>query len=76
MWKCFEEGFKQHFCPEVKKYYVANNLFLPPNTNSLLQPMDQGVIATFNKCYLRRNFNNLIDEIGNQSQTKEALDEV
>lgn len=31
-------------------------VFLPPNTTSLLQPMDQGVVATFKACYLRVAF--------------------
>ncbi|KFD47790.1 hypothetical protein M513_11340 [Trichuris suis] len=34
--------------PNVKVVY------LPPNTTSLIQPMDQGVIAAFEKYYLRR----------------------
>ena len=36
------------FYPNVKVVY------LPPNTTALLQPMDQGVIASFNAYYLRR----------------------
>ncbi|XP_036182980.1 tigger transposable element-derived protein 1-like [Myotis myotis] len=36
------------FHPNVKVVY------LPPNTTSLLQPMDQGVIASFKAYYLRR----------------------
>ncbi|CAM2112135.1 unnamed protein product [Caretta caretta] len=37
-------------------------LFLPPNTTSLLQPMDQSVKATFKAYYLRRMFSMLIKE--------------
>eukprot|EP00061_Rhincodon_typus_P018691 g47972.t1 len=35
-------------------------LFLPRNTTSLLQPIDQGVIAPFKAYYLRRTFKRLI----------------
>lgn len=34
--------------------------YLPKNTTSLLQPMDQGVIATFKAYYLRRTFRRMI----------------
>nr|XP_060616419.1 tigger transposable element-derived protein 1-like isoform X2 [Anolis sagrei ordinatus] len=34
--------------------------FLPPNTTSLLQPMDQGVIASFKAHYLRRAFSQAV----------------
>ncbi|XP_064410189.1 tigger transposable element-derived protein 1-like [Latimeria chalumnae] len=35
-------------------------IFLPPNTTSLTQPMDQGVIAAFKAYYLHRTFDQLI----------------
>ncbi|CAM4670142.1 unnamed protein product [Caretta caretta] len=37
-------------CPDVKV------VFLPPNTTSLLQPMDQGIFASFKAYYLRSMF--------------------
>ncbi len=35
-------------------------IFLPPNTTSLIHPMDQGIIATFKAYYLRQTFSNAI----------------
>ncbi|KAG6933178.1 tigger transposable element derived 1 [Chelydra serpentina] len=43
-------------------------LFLPPNTTPLLQPMDQGVMATFNTYYLRRTFSMLIKETAGEGK--------
>lgn len=42
-------------------------MFLPPNTTSLIQPMDQTVIATFKAYYLRRVMRRML-EIVNQAQ--------
>lgn len=38
-------------------------LFLPPNTNSLIQPLDQGVINSFNCYFIRKSFEMILDKI-------------
>ncbi|XP_066970862.1 tigger transposable element-derived protein 1-like isoform X1 [Macrobrachium rosenbergii] len=48
--------------------------FLPPNMTSLLQPMDQGVIANFKAYYLRRTVRNALRAIeGNKELTLEEF---
>jgi hypothetical protein len=36
-------------------------LFLPPNTTSLIQPLDQGLILTFKAYYTRRTFRRILE---------------
>ncbi|XP_053571656.1 tigger transposable element-derived protein 1-like [Bombina bombina] len=44
-------------------------VFLPPNTTSLIQPMDQGVIASFKAYYLRRTFSQAVRATQNDEMT-------
>ncbi|KAL7300049.1 hypothetical protein TKK_0007059 [Trichogramma kaykai] len=38
-------------------------LFLPPNTTSLIQPMDQLIIATFKSCYIKGVLRNILNSL-------------
>jgi len=48
---------------DVKSELKVQTLFMPPNTTSLLQPMDQGVITTFKAYYLRQSLQEMIRQM-------------
>lgn len=46
-------------------------MFLPPNTTSLIQPMDQTVIATFKSYYMQRVMDKMVQFINHHRQCEE-----
>ncbi|GFX74533.1 tigger transposable element-derived protein 1 [Trichonephila clavipes] len=44
-------------------------VFLPPNTTSLIQPLDQGIIATFKKYYVKAMHKFILNKLENESLT-------
>lgn len=38
-------------------------VYLPPNVTSLIQPLDQGIIAAFKKAYIRYSMGHIIEEM-------------
>jgi hypothetical protein len=43
-------------------------VYLPPNTTSLIQAMDQGVTSNFKAYYLHRTFKQLVQKTGDEDK--------
>lgn len=44
-------------------------MFFPPNTTSLIQPLDQGIITTFKKCYAKCTYKLILNKLEDKSLT-------
>ncbi|XP_070607669.1 tigger transposable element-derived protein 1-like [Erythrolamprus reginae] len=53
----------------LEEFQFVKVVFLPPNTTSILQPMDQQVIANFKKLYMKHLFRRCFDVTENTNLT-------
>ncbi|XP_017789938.1 PREDICTED: tigger transposable element-derived protein 1-like [Habropoda laboriosa] len=51
--------------PQDLQHENVQVVFLPKNTTSLLQPLDQGIISTFKALYIKRTFRYILEQIEN-----------
>ena len=51
--------------PQDLQHENVQVIFLPKNTTSLLQPLDQGIISTFKALYIKRAFTHILEQMEN-----------
>ena len=58
--------------PQIKDLRAVKLVFLPPNTTSVLQPCDQGIIQNLKTFYHKRILKRLLADIGNGGGTSHS----
>ncbi|XP_023209677.1 tigger transposable element-derived protein 1-like [Centruroides sculpturatus] len=57
------------YCADQLEHPNVQVVFLLPNKTSLIQPLDQGIIATFKKYYIKRTYQFILSKLENESLT-------